>query len=121
MEGPLSPTLPNGISHINSNGHLHHDDSPSTSTSQNPVVAPTFDPNVFRTYLLSLLPPVLGATPNELEGIFADEEAFEEKVLRFAGESAGGASGSGSGGVLYVVKMRDGSSAEGSSSLRPSF
>lgn len=86
----MSPTIPL------TNGILHHANGENgTSVVVEPTA--TFDPSVFRPYLLSLLPPVLGATPEELESIF-DDEGFEEKVLRFAGES---------GGVIYVVKVRD--------------
>jgi hypothetical protein len=49
--------------------------------------------------LLALLSPVLGAAPSELESIFGDDE-FDECVSRFAAES---------GGVIYVVKVGDGS------------
>ncbi|KAF9068581.1 cytoplasmic dynein heavy chain 1 [Rhodocollybia butyracea] len=58
--------------------------------------APFFDPEIFRSYLLALLPPVIGALPSDLVGIFDGE--FDERVTRFAGEG---------GGVLYVVKLRD--------------
>ena len=77
---------------------------PLTSSTSNgmpnndgPVDAPPpFDLSLFRSYLLSLLPPVLGAYPEELMSLFNDE--FEEKVSRFAAEG---------GGVIYVVKVRE--------------
>lgn len=56
----------------------------------------SFDPTIFRTYLLSLLPPVLGASPEEIESIFDSE--FDERVARFASEGTG---------VIYIVKRRD--------------
>ncbi|KAF9235737.1 dynein heavy chain, N-terminal region 1-domain-containing protein [Melanogaster broomeanus] len=72
----------------NSNGVLPHD---------SPVDAPPpFDVSLFRSYLLSLLPPALGALPEELGSLFDDE--FNERVTRFAGEG---------GGVIYVVKVRE--------------
>lgn len=66
-----------------------------------PPAEPTvtlFDPEIFRSYLLALLPPVIGALPSDLEdgGLFDAE--FDERVTRFAGEG---------GGVLYVVKAKD--------------
>ncbi|KAF8991378.1 dynein heavy chain, N-terminal region 1-domain-containing protein [Cyathus striatus] len=51
-----------------------------------PSPAQNFDPEIFRGYLRSLLPPVVGAQPEE------------ERVLRFVNEP---------GGVVYVVKVRD--------------
>lgn len=67
---------------------------------ENGIVEPTtiqpFDTSVFQSYLTSLLPPVLGASPDELDSIFDDE--FEERVSRFAAEG---------GGVIYVVKVKD--------------
>ncbi|OBZ78610.1 Dynein heavy chain, cytoplasmic [Grifola frondosa] len=56
----------------------------------------SFDPSLFRSYLLALLPPVIGAFPAELESIFDDE--FDDRISRFAGEG---------GGVIYVVKQKD--------------
>jgi len=85
-----------------SNGIIPHDTNNGTIE---PAVSQPFDSSIFRAYLLSLLPPVLGAAPEELESIFDDE--FEERVARFAAEG---------GGVIYVVKVRD--EAEGES---PSF
>ena len=71
----------------------------STSTSEKGWVskpAIPFDPSVFHSYLLSLLPPIIGASPEELESIFDD--GFNERVSRFASEG---------GGVVYVVKKKD--------------
>ncbi|KAF8139617.1 dynein heavy chain, N-terminal region 1-domain-containing protein [Boletus edulis] len=62
---------------------------------------PPFDVSLFRSYLLALLPPVLGAYPEELVSLFDDE--FEEKVSRFAAEG---------GGVIYVVKVKEEQEAE---------
>ncbi|KAJ8475485.1 hypothetical protein ONZ51_g6524 [Trametes cubensis] len=88
VEGPLT----NGVSRtngaLNGNGDLH-DPIPQES----PIA---FDPSLFRSYLLSLLPPIFGASPEELESIFDDD--FHERVSRFAGEG---------GGVIYVVKKKD--------------
>ncbi len=67
-------------------------------TNETPPVEPTvsFDPEVFRTYLLALLPPVIGATLAELDSLFDDE--FNDRVARFSSEG---------GGVVYVVKAKD--------------
>lgn len=56
----------------------------------------SFDPDIFRKYLLALLPPVIGADPADLDTLFDDE--FDERVARFANES---------GGVIYVVKTKE--------------
>lgn len=89
MEPPYSSTLTNGIT--NGNGLIPHDDA-TTPTG----VASHFDSSIFRSYLLALLPPVLGTSQEELEGIF--DEEFEERVARFAAEG---------GAALYVVKQRE--------------
>lgn len=74
----------------------------SISNGDGPVDAPApFDVSLFRSYLLSLLPPVLGAFPDELVSLFDDE--FEDKVSRFAAEG---------GGVIYVVKVKEESEGE---------
>lgn len=57
----------------------------------------SFDTSVMRTYLMSLLPPMLGALPEEVQECVDDSE-FDERVQRFASEG---------GGPLYVVKVRD--------------
>jgi hypothetical protein len=84
MSTPEVPTTPL----TNSNGVLPHDSPVDTP--------PPFDTSLFRSYLVSLLPPVLGALPEEFEGLF--DEEFDERVTRFAAEG---------GGVIYVVKTRD--------------
>jgi len=68
----------------------------------------------FRQYLLALLPPVLGATHEEIEeGIIADIE-FEERVRLWASSGNIGVAGPGAGaggpggGVLYVAKIAEG-------------
>jgi len=58
--------------------------------------ASTFDPDIFRRYLLSLLPPVLGANVADLNSLFDNE--FEERVSRFATDT---------GGVIYVVQVKE--------------
>ncbi|KIM50786.1 hypothetical protein SCLCIDRAFT_1225109 [Scleroderma citrinum Foug A] len=73
-----------------SNGVLPHDGPVDTTPP------PAFDVSLFRSYLLSLLPPVLGASPEELVSLFDDE--FEERVIRFAADG---------GGVMYVVKVKE--------------
>lgn len=69
------------------NGATNHDTPDSTTQ---------FDPLIFRSYLLALLPPVIGAEPDELESLFDDE--FDEKIIRFAADN---------GGSIYVVKVRE--------------
>lgn len=87
MEGPYTPSTPTHVNGTNGiNGTLHDEAAPSSS----------FDPAIFRTYLLSLLPPVLGATPADIESIFDNE--FDERVTRFASEGTG---------VIYITKRRD--------------
>ena len=83
----IHPSTSNG-----SNGLVPHENG---SAEPSPTIQP-FDATVFRSYLTSLLPPVLGASLDELEAIFDDE--FEERASRFAAEG---------GGVIYVVKVKD--------------
>jgi hypothetical protein len=71
----------------------HHHDPPQSESQTQPL---SFDTDIFRTYLLALLPPVIGALPSELDSLFDDE--FDERVARFAAES---------GGVVYIVKVKD--------------
>lgn len=63
-----------------------------------PSAAPSFDPAQFRTYLLALLPPVLGATVDELESSLFESD-FDERAARFAAEGAE---------AIYIVKTRRG-------------
>ena len=70
------------------NGALSHDVEPSSSSP--------FDTSIFRSYLLALLPPVIGTSPAELQTLFDDE--FDERVSRFATEG---------GEVIYVVKVKE--------------
>ena len=90
---------------MSTNGTMHHISSPDLDgivVSENgtaPSVAthsPPYDSELFRSYLLNLLPPVIGANPLDLESLFDGE--FEEKVARFASEA---------GGVVYVVKVKE--------------
>lgn len=83
MSTPDAPATPL----TNSNGALSPD-GPVDATS-------SFDTSHFRSYLMSLLPPVLGALPEELVTLF--DEEFDECVTRFAAEG---------GGVIYVVKTK---------------
>ena len=85
-----------------SNGVLPHDGPVDTTPP------PAFDVSLFRSYLLSLLPPVLGASPEELVSLFDDE--FEERVIRFAADG---------GGVMYVVKVKEESEGEHANCSRP--
>jgi hypothetical protein len=75
---PLVPSA-NGTSH----------DGPAEPTS-------SFDPSIFRSYLLSLLPPVIGATAGDVESLFDD--AFDERVARFASEGSE---------AIYIMKIKD--------------
>ncbi|KAH9066966.1 dynein heavy chain, N-terminal region 1-domain-containing protein [Lactarius deliciosus] len=90
MSCPYTPTTSthvNGTNGTNGTSPIPHDEAAPSSS---------FDPGIFRTYLLSLLPPVLGATPAEIDSIFDDE--FDERVTRFASEGTG---------VIYIAKRRD--------------
>lgn len=68
---------------------INHDTAPVES-------AVVFDSEIFRSYLLALLPPVIGALPSELDSLFDAE--FDERVARFAADT---------GGSLYVVKSKE--------------
>jgi hypothetical protein len=90
MEGPYTPSTlahVNGTNGINGSSSIPHDDAAPSSS---------FDPGIFRTYLLTLLPPVLGVTLEETESIFDGD--FDERAARFASEGTG---------VIYIVKRRD--------------
>ncbi|QRW27158.1 dynein heavy chain, cytoplasmic [Rhizoctonia solani] len=67
-----------------------------------PAPASSFDPAQFRTYLLALLPPVIGATVDEIEATLFDSE-FDEKLTRFAAEGVE---------AIYIVKTRAGEPEE---------
>ena len=71
----------------NLNGSLNHQEPEPTSA---------FDSEIFRSYLLSLLPPVIGADPSELDSLF--DEEFDLRIARFASDT---------GGVVYVVKVKE--------------
>ena len=88
VESPLSNGTSRTNGALNGNGDLHE------PISSEPAIP--FDPSVFHSYLLSLLPPIFGASPEELESLF--DEDFDDRCSRFAGEG---------GGVVYVVKKRD--------------
>jgi hypothetical protein len=79
----------NGLPHALTNGSNGiHELEPSTTVA--------FDTSLFRQYMISLLPPVLGAQLEELDAIFDDE--FEERVTRFASEG---------GSVIYIIKVKE--------------
>jgi hypothetical protein len=65
--------------------------------AQEPTTPSPFDSSVFRDYLLSLLPPLLGAAHDELEATLFDDE-FHDRVTKFATEA---------GAVLYVLKRKE--------------
>lgn len=85
---------------FNGNSELEVSVSPGQNGSilDGPVetVGPAFDPAIFRAYLVALLPPVIGAAPEEIESIF--DYDFEDRVARFAADN---------GSVIYVVKQKD--------------
>jgi hypothetical protein len=81
MEPPLTPLPVNGT-----NGH--HDGLLEPT--------PQFDHSLFRSYLSALLPPVVGALPEELNDLFEAGD-FVENVSKFAAEGPD---------VIYVVKQR---------------
>lgn len=89
-----------------SNG-VAHDAEPTITTS----TSSPFDPAIFRSYLLALLPPFLAATPQELEYLFDDDE-FDERVQRFVSEG---------GSSIYVVKKKEESDGELPQMLRLIF
>lgn len=87
----------NGHASLNANGldHLNGNGLDVSGTNAQPI---SFDTTAFRSYLLALLPPVLGATPAEIEdGIFSELD-FDERVRQFAVQP---------GGPLYVAKIVD--------------
>lgn len=95
VEAPL--TNGSGSVHTNGNGNGN-----GTAQPDGPVeTAITFEPSVFRTYLLSLIPPLLGAAPEDLETLLDDD--FDERVTKFAGEG---------GGAIYVVKKKEDNGGE---------
>ncbi|KAI6106472.1 dynein heavy chain, N-terminal region 1-domain-containing protein [Pisolithus croceorrhizus] len=73
----------------NSNGVLPHDISAAAAP-------PTFDVSMFKSYLLSLLPPILGTSSEELFSLFDDE--FEERVTQFTADG---------GGMIYIIKIKE--------------
>lgn len=81
----LDAPLTNGTAHANG----ITPDGPAE-----PVI--TFDPSIFRAYLRTLLPPLLGAQIDDVESVFDHE--FDERVSRFTGEG---------GGVMYIAKKKD--------------
>ena len=81
MEPPLTPLPVNGT-----NGHHDAVFEPNTQ----------FDTSLFRSYLSALLPPVVGALPEELDDLFESND-FDETVSKFAAEGSD---------VIYVVKRR---------------
>ncbi|KAF8653334.1 hypothetical protein AX16_004034 [Volvariella volvacea WC 439] len=105
------------------NGHHTHDQdanasSSSLGNSQGPTTngpssgsttgnAPPFDPEIFKNYLAALLPPVVGAIPNEMDTLF--DEEFEERVNKFSADGMN---------VIYVVKVKE-ESADGADDAPP--
>jgi hypothetical protein len=81
--------------------------TPSTPPGANGIITPepslepanptAFDVEVFRQYILSLLPPVLGASIEDLENTLFDHD-FDDRVSKFASEP---------GAVVYVLKKKD--------------
>ena len=101
---PLSPAL-NG-SHEALSPSL--DPPPSASGANgtaNGNANPVFDLGAMRTYLLTVLPAMFGAHPEELEVPLSGDD-FDDRMMRFASEN---------GGPLYVVKVKEG--GEGASFL----
>ncbi|EIN13215.1 dynein heavy chain protein 2 [Punctularia strigosozonata HHB-11173 SS5] len=106
MEPPLTPTpvpttnglTTNGINGTNGTNGINGRHSPGDTVGEpsTSATASTFDPSVFKTYILALLPALLGASPEDLADLFDDY--FEERVARFAAEG---------NGVIYVSKIKD--------------
>ncbi|KAJ8515286.1 hypothetical protein ONZ45_g7260 [Pleurotus djamor] len=57
-----------------------------TNHDSEPVPTSTFDPSIFRDYLVALLPPFIGASVAELQTLFDGE--FDEHVATFAAEGS---------------------------------
>ncbi|KAJ7644409.1 dynein heavy chain [Roridomyces roridus] len=87
---PAQPTLVNGNSNGLAQPTLVNGNSNGLEQQQ-----PQFDTEIFRVYLRSLLPPVIAAAPEDLEGLFEDN--FDERVAKFASDPTA---------VLYVVKSK---------------
>lgn len=86
----------NGVNGINGlNGHHSHSDGADGPSS-------TFEPSIFRSYMLALLPALFGCLPDDLVYLF--DEHFEDRIGRFASEG---------NAVIYVSKIKD--EAEGTS------
>lgn len=141
----LDSPYPSTNGHGNGSAHPHslHDTSttpPPPSSTPNPSNqnsnSTPFDPQIFKSYLLALLPPVLGAAPDELESLWEDREEFEERVLRFVSDTSGSSGGGGGGGqggggggqggggggaAIYVVKRREGEGEGTSNSTIPQY
>ncbi|KAF5382234.1 hypothetical protein D9757_008925 [Collybiopsis confluens] len=73
----------------------HSPDPHADSPAETPVF---FDTDVFRAYLLALLPPVIGASPSEIQDGLFQLKDFDGRVSTFAAEGSG---------VLYIVKAKD--------------
>lgn len=78
------------------NGSTHPDGQVTPEPSS------SFDPTALRNYLGALIPPMIGAAPEDVESIL--DYGFEERVAKFSGEG---------GGALYIVKVKD--NADGTS------
>lgn len=91
MVVPLSPGSPAPLTPPATNGII------SPDPSIEPTNLTTFDVGIFRHYILTLLPPVLGATTEDLENSLFDHD-FDERVSKFAIEA---------GSVVYVLKRRE--------------
>ena len=101
---PLSPAL-NGSHDALSPSLDPPASASSTNGTANGNANPVFDLGAMRAYLLAVLPAMFGAALEELEVPLSGED-FDERMMRFAGES---------GGPLYVVKVKEG--GEGASLL----
>ncbi|KAF9042285.1 cytoplasmic dynein heavy chain 1 [Panaeolus papilionaceus] len=89
---------------VHTNGSSNHIDQTPAAEAAAPS---SFDTEVFKKYLLGLLPPVLGVDLAELYSLFDDE--FEERVTRFAADT---------GGVIYVVQVKEVSEEDSSTVFR---
>ncbi|KAI6146941.1 cytoplasmic dynein heavy chain 1 [Pisolithus thermaeus] len=70
--------------------------STHTTIANDAAAPPTFDVSMFKSYLLSLLPPILGTSSEELFSLFDDE--FEERVTQFTADG---------GGMIYIIKIKE--------------
>lgn len=108
LQAPLSPlpSLSPPPVPPHTNGTIPETSLNGTAPLTNGAVpsASTFDPGIMRTFLVSLLPPIFGASSEEFEASLFGENGsghnteFEDHVAHFTVEG---------GGPLYVTKIKE--------------